>query len=79
MTKLFETNSIDTILEACVANAEWFFADAEEIGSSDVSACVRAVFNDLGLDINDVTPVEVQMIRNGVNNAINGLETGYVW
>jgi len=77
--KLFENNSIDTILEVCVANAEWFFADAEEIGSSDVSACVRACVGDLGLTIDELTDTEIKMLRNGVNNAINGLETGYVW
>ena len=35
----------DAIRDAVDEQVSWMFGDADEIGSSDVSACVRSVFS----------------------------------
>ena len=50
------------------------FEDAEEIGSSDVSACVRAVFSSLGYEYDQANDYDVDIIRGAVYRAIARLE-----
>ena len=50
------------------SNTEWLFSDAEEIGSSDISCCVRYIYEELGLK--SVTDDEFAFIRGMVRNAI---------
>ena len=47
---IFETGP-DAIRDAIDEQVSWMFEDADEIGSSDVSACVRAVFSETELNL----------------------------
>jgi hypothetical protein len=71
---LFGRHDLDVIMSTAEENVEWFFADAEEIGSSDVSCCVAAILRDLGEQPEEVDSVSYQMIRNLVSNCIADLE-----
>lgn len=71
-------NGLDRILAEVQDAVEWSFADADEIGSSDVSCCVRDVILTLtGIDIfkdrDSISNVEINMVRNAVNNQIREL------
>lgn len=66
---IFETGP-DVIRDAITEQVSWMFADAEEIGSSDVSACVRAVFASLGYDYDGANDLDADIIRVAVNQAI---------
>lgn len=68
----------DRGLDDLMANIEeqtyWMFNDAEEIGSSDISACVRNVLNDYYPgELVQATAQEVALVRNYVRNCINKL------
>jgi hypothetical protein len=68
----------DRGLDDLMANIEeqtyWMFNDAEEIGSSDISACVRNVLNDYYPgELVQATAQEVALVRNYVHNCINKL------
>ena len=64
----------DAIQDAIREQASWMFEDADEIGSSDVSACVRAVFASLGYDADQATDHDYDIIRGAVYRAIARLE-----
>ena len=62
---------ITTVIEDQV---DWMFGDPDdEIGSSDVSACVRSVIRDLGFDPDFTDAMEMSMIRTCVMNKIGEL------
>jgi hypothetical protein len=64
----------DAIRDAIQEQVSWMFADADEIGSSDVTACVRAVFSSLGYEANRATDYDYDIIRGAVYRAIARLE-----
>ena len=64
----------DAIQDAIREQASWMFEDADEIGSSDVSACVRAVFSSLGYEYDQANDYDVDIIRGAVYRAIARLE-----
>ena len=70
---IFETGP-DVIRDAITEQVSWMFADADEIGSSDVSACVRAVFASLGYDYDRATDHDYDIIRGAVYRAIARIE-----
>ena len=69
---IFETGP-DAIRDAIDEQVSWMFADAEEIGSSDVTACVRAVFASLGYDYDQAGDHDVDIIRGAVYAGISRL------
>ena len=69
---IFETGP-DAIRDAVDEQVSWMFGDAEEIGSSDVSACVRAVFASLGYEYDQANDYDVGIIRNAVYKSISRL------
>ena len=69
---IFETGH-DAIRDAIDEQVSWMFADAEEIGSSDVSACVKAVFASLGYDYDQARDHDVDIIRGAVYGSISRL------
>ena len=70
---IFETGP-DAIRDAIDEQVSWMFEDADEIGSSDVSACVRAVFSSLGYDADQATDHDYDIIRGALYRAIARLE-----
>ena len=65
---IFAKHDIDHILTVVKDEVEWAFDDADEIGSSDVSCCVREVIRQLGENPDTVSKQDFQMIRNAVYN-----------
>ena len=64
-------HGIDALMEKIEEYAEWMFDDAEEIGSSDISACVRAVLSDYYPgELVQATDQEAALVRNYVHNCI---------
>ncbi len=66
--------NINTFDRTVCENVKWLFDDAEEIGSSDVNACVNNVLNDLGVDPKEATNEEFFIVKRAVNNAIGNLD-----
>lgn len=52
----------------------WMFDDAEEIGSSDINACVNAIIRDFGADPAEVANDQFYMIRIAVRQALMNIE-----
>lgn len=65
----------DAIRDAVDEQVSWMFSDAEEIGSSDVSACVRAVFSGLGYNVDRASDYDYSIIRNAVYKSISRQNT----
>ena len=63
----------DAIRDTIDEQVSWMFADADEIGSSDVSACVKAVFASLGYDYDQANDLDADIIRSAVYNSISRL------
>ena len=64
-------HGIDALMEKIEEYAEWMFDDAEEIGSSDISACVRAVLSDYYPgELVQASVQETALVRNYVHNCI---------
>jgi len=64
-------HGIDALMEKIEEYSEWMFDDAEEIGSSDISACVRAVLNEYYPgDPAQASKSEAALVRNYVHNCI---------
>jgi len=64
-------HGIDALMEKIEEYAEWMFDDAEEIGSSDISYCVRAVLSDYyHRELVQATDQEAALVRNYVHNCI---------
>ena len=64
-------HGIDALMEKIEEYAEWMFDDAEEIGSSDISACVRAVLSDYYPgELAYASIRETALVRNYVHNCI---------
>lgn len=62
---------IDDLMANIEERAHWMFDDAEEIGSSDISACVRAVLSDYYPgELVQATDQEAALVRNYVHNCI---------
>ena len=71
---IFLKNDINFIASVVEDNVEFFFSDSTEIGSSDVSNCVRAVCSELtNTSFDLLSDVEISMIRCAVNNKISEL------
>ena len=61
-----------TLFEIIRDNVEFFFSDAHEIGSSDVSVCVNAVINEYAPLTDQYASVPTRReIRRSVNEAIS--------
>ena len=71
---IFETGP-DVIRDAVDEQVSLMFSDAEEIGSSDVTACVRAVFASLGYDYDRANDLDADIIRSAVYNSISRQNT----
>ena len=69
---IFETGP-DVIRDAIDEQVSWMFADADDIGSSDVTACVRSVFSSLGYDYDRANDLDADIIRSAVYNSISRL------
>jgi hypothetical protein len=69
---IFETGP-DVVRDAIDEQVSWMFSDAEEIGSSDVTACVKSVFASLGYDADRATDHDVDIIRGAVYDGISRL------
>jgi hypothetical protein len=65
----------DAIRDAVDEQVSWMFSDAEEIGSSDVSACVRSVFASLGYEYDRANDHDVGIIRDAVYKSISRQNT----
>jgi hypothetical protein len=64
-------HGIDALMEKIEEQAYWMFDDAEEIGSSDISACVRAVLSDYYPgELVQASVQETALVRNYVHNCI---------
>lgn len=63
----------EAICDAVDQQVAWMFSDAEEIGSSDVTACVRAVFSSLGYDADRANDYDYDIIRSAVYKSISRL------
>jgi hypothetical protein len=68
--KIFE-NGLDALLANIEDHVESFFSDAEEIGSSDISCCVRAILRSYYPNPDDATNPEWVAVRNGVHNHLS--------
>jgi len=61
-----------TLFDIIQENVEFFFSDAHEIGSSDVSICVNAVINEYAPLTDQYASVPTRReIRRSVNEAIS--------
>jgi hypothetical protein len=64
-------HGIDALMEKIEDYSYWMFDDAEEIGSSDISACVRAVLSDYYPgELVQASVQETALVRNYVHNCI---------
>jgi len=62
---------LDDLMANIEENTYWMFKDAEEIGSSDISACVRAVLSDYYPgELVQASVQEAALVRNYVHNCI---------
>jgi hypothetical protein len=62
---------IEDLMEKIEDYSYWMFDDAEEIGSSDISACVRAVLSDYYPgELVQASVQEAALVRNYIHNAI---------
>ena len=74
---LFNGKDLDVVTNIVRDEVQWVFGDWDRdqgIGSSDINASVRNVLREIwGGDFHlaEILDVEVQMIRNAVNNEIN--------
>lgn len=64
-------HGVDALMEKIEDYSSWMFDDAEEIGSSDISACVRAVLSDYYPgELEYASMREAALVRNYVHNCI---------
>ena len=64
-------HGLDALMEKIEDYSYWMFDDAEEIGSSDISACVRAVLSDYYPgELEYASMREAALVRNYVHNCI---------
>lgn len=74
---LFNGCDVTEVMEIVREEVEWIFGDwdcDDGIGSSDINAAVRNVLRRVWGNaefIDNVPDVELQMIRNAVNNVLN--------
>lgn len=55
-------------------NVLWMFGDAEEVGSSDINACVNDIIRDFGVAPAEVSDNQFYMIRIAVRQALRNME-----
>ena len=67
--KIFE-NGLDNLLATVENTTRFFFEGAEEIGSSDISCCVRAILREYYDDIGEASNPECVAVRNAVHNTL---------
>ena len=61
--------------DQCVCeNVSWMFDDAEEIGSSDINACVNNILREYYDDVNAVDNSVFAIVRRSVQCAIGNLD-----
>ena len=64
-------HGIDALMANIEERVHWMFDGAEEIGSSDISCCVRAVLSDYYPgDLVQASVQETALVRNYVHNCI---------
>lgn len=63
----------DAIHDAITEQVTWMFSDVDEIGSSDVSACVKSVFASLGYDADQATDHDYDIIRGAAYKSLGRL------
>ena len=73
MKSLFEKGPM-FVLDVVRDEVEWFFGDngGDGIGSSDITACLKAICGTVCNDANleNYNPVELKMIRTAISNAL---------
>jgi len=67
--KIFE-KGLDHLLAVIDDEVYSMFSDAEEIGSSDISCCVRNVLRNFYINIDEATNPECVAVRNAVQNSL---------
>lgn len=61
--------------DQCVCEeVNWLFGDAEEIGSSDINACVRNILRNYYDDVDAVSDGIFSIVRRSVQCAIGNLD-----
>lgn len=70
--KIFE-KGLDHLLATVENTTRFFFEGAEEIGSSDISCCVRAILREYYHDIEEATNPECVAVRNAVQNTLTAV------
>jgi hypothetical protein len=68
--KIFE-HGLDYLTDTIKDNVHHQFDGAEEIGSSDISCCVRNVLKEFYENPDDAGHLEVNLVRNGVMNTLS--------
>jgi hypothetical protein len=68
--KIFE-KGLDHLLAVVEDEVSFMFSDAEEIGSSDISCCVRSILRNFYTNIEEATNPECVAIRNAVHNTLS--------
>ena len=70
--RIFE-DGLDDLMANIEEQTYWKFDDAEEIGSSDISCCVRDILRGYYKDPDEATEQEFALVRNYVRTCINEL------
>jgi hypothetical protein len=71
------SKDFDTLMSVAREEVDWFFGDwepGEGIGTSDISCCVRAIYDKMNVDPDSASREEYQLIRNLVSNNLSELE-----
>ena len=63
----------DAIQDAITEQVTWMFSDVDDIGTSDVSACIKSVFASLGYDADRATDHDYNIIRGAVYKSLSRL------
>ena len=74
MSDLFTRHGIEYIQSVARGEVQWWFEDTEEVGTSDVSTCVRCICERLEVRPDHLSSVEMDLLRNLVHNLIGELD-----
>ena len=67
--KIFE-KGLDHLIAVVEDEVSFMFSDAEEIGSSDISCCVRSVLRNFYDNIDEASNPECVAVRNCISNTL---------
>jgi hypothetical protein len=60
--------------QAVAENVLWMFDDAEEIGSSDINACVNNILREFYKDVKEAPVYQFSMVKIAVRQALFNME-----